>query len=187
CKDDFEIADIDDELCVLDPFELGELYFNLVQDGDIPLANTFVHDLWALDHKWAKFFGNVARDYCRRPEDHVKVDSDSAVHTWAGMDHLFHIYFLGWYHTGDDFFNEEDKIYVTRHKNFEKAIDLLPLRFRNCDVNEVADKLYWDLQHMKNDAAPDYDAFTKVLHEAERLAPGVLAKMIEEGLLSYFE
>ena len=45
CKENFEIAD--DELCVLDPFDLGEMSFYIALDDDIPMANTFVRDLWA--------------------------------------------------------------------------------------------------------------------------------------------
>ncbi len=87
---------------------------------------------------------------------------------------------LGWYHAGDDFFNEEDKVYVryvSAHKDFNKAIDLLPIRFRNCSVDEVAHKLYWDHMHVKRDKKPDYDQLVAVLEEAERLVPGVYAKM----------
>ena len=187
CTNNFEIADTDDELCVLDPFDLGEMSFYIALDDDIPMANTFVRDLWALDHKWARFFCEVARDYYRKPEDHAKFDPDCAVHNWTGMDHLFHIYLLGWYHAGDDFFDEADRVYVRAHKDLTKAIDLLSIRFQNCGVDEVAEKLYWDYRHVQSDENPDYGQFTKVLHEAERLVPGVLAKMYDEGVIPRFE
>ena len=184
CKDNFEIADMDDEMCVLDPFDLGEMSFYLALDDDIPMANTFVRDLWTLDHKWARFFREIASDYYRKPEDHAKFEPDSTSHNWTGMDHLFHIYLLGWYHEGDDFFDAADRVYVRAHKDFNKAIDLLPIRFQNCSVDEVAYKLYWDLQHVKNDDNPDYAQFTDVLEEAERLVPGAVAKMRENGWLN---
>ena len=187
CKDNFEIAEIDDEMYILDPFDLGEMSFYLALDGDIPMANTFVRDLWALDFAWAKFFREVARDYYRKPEDHLTSNSESAVHNWTGMDHLFHIYLLGWYHSGDDFFNEEDKVYVRAHKNFDKALDLLTIRFQNCGIDKVAEKLYWDYRHMENDETPDYELFSKVLREAESLVPGVLAKVYNEGVIPRFE
>ena len=121
------------------------------------------------------------------PEDHARFDADSDLHNWAVMDHIFHIYLLGWYHAGDDFFDEEDKVYVRAHKNFAKALDLLAIRFRNCGIDEVADKLYWDYRHVENDERPDYEDFKKVLHEAERLVPGVLAKMYDVGMIPRFE
>lgn len=187
CTNNFGIADTDDEMCVLDPFDLGEMSFYLALDDDIPMANTFVRDLWALDHNWARFFREVAKDYYRKPEDHAKFDPDSTVHNWTGMDHLFHIYLLGWYHAGDDFFDEADRVYVRAHKDFAKAIDLLAIRFQNCGVDEVAEKLYWDYRHVENDESPDYEQFAKVLQEAERLVPGVLAKMYDEGVIPRFE
>ena len=184
CKDNFEIADIDDEMCVLDPFDLGEMSFNLALDDDIPMANAFVHDLWALDPKWARFFREVAKDYYRKSEDRTKVYLDSIEYTLTGMDHLFHIYWLGWYHLGDDFFDESDKVYVNKHENFDKALELLPGRFQNCDIDEIAEKLYWDIRHVENDSRPGYHNFDKILSETERLFPGVQAKMCEEGWLT---
>ena len=71
---------------------------------------------------------DLAASY-RKSEDHQKVDPDNTVYSPTGMDHLFHIYLLGWYHAGDDFFNEADKVYVAKHKNLDKAINLLPFRF----------------------------------------------------------
>ena len=181
CKENFEIADMDDEMYILDPFDMVEMSFNLALDGDIPMANAFLNDLWALDHRWARFLCEVARDYCRKPEDHSPPDANGAVHNWTGMDHLFHIYLLGWYHAGDDFFDEEDKVYVSAHKDLKKAIDLLPIRFRNCSVDEVADKLYWDIRHLKKDIKPDYLLFAQVLEASEKICPGVLAKMRDHG------
>lgn len=178
CKDNIKISDIDDDVCILDPFDIGEMCFNLAQDGDVALANTFVRDLWALDIKWARFFNEVAKDYYRWTEDNAEGDSDS---NCSGMDHLFHIYLLGWYHTGDDLLCDKDKVYVSKHKNIDKALDLLPVRFKNCSVDEVANKLYLDFKHIDNDDHAEYHNFSKILSETERLFPGVKAKMCEKG------
>ena len=187
CVETVEVSNTNDKIYTLDPFELGELCFYLTQDGDVDMANTLVRDLWALDFKWARFFRRVARDYYRKPEDHVKADPDNTVHAPTGMDQLFHIYWLGWYHTGDDFFDEEDKVYSIFHENFNKAVDLLPARFQNCSVDEVAEKLYWDIQYAENDDRPGYFNFEKILREAERLCPGVQDKMCENGWLTQDE
>ena len=184
CNDNVEISYASRELSILDPFALGETSFYLALNGDIPMANSFVHDLWALDHKWARFFREVAKDYYRNPEDHPKIDPDGVVHTLTGMDHLFHIYWLGWYHAGDDFFDENDKVYVNEHENFDKVLELLPIRFKNCDVEEISEKLYWDIKHVENDYRPGYHNFDKILSETERLFPGVMAKMCEKGWLT---
>ena len=101
CKDEFDVSGVSDDICVLDPFEIGEMCFNLAQDGDIVMANTLVRDLWALDHKWARFFREVARDYYRKPEDHSNPALDDTAHHLTGMDHLFYIYLLGWYYEGE--------------------------------------------------------------------------------------
>lgn len=184
CKDMFEIAGAQDEICVFDPFELGELCFNLAQDGDIAMANSLTRDLWALDHKWARFFRKVAKDYYRKSEDHTKSAPDNTIHSRTGMDHLFHIYLLGWYQAKEDSFDDKHKVLVTKHKNFDKAIDLLHVRFQNCDIQEVAEKLYGDLQRVKNDKNPDYKQFAAVLSATEQLFPGALAKMREKGLIN---
>lgn len=184
CDETVEVSNTNDKIYTLDPFELGELCFYLAQDGDVPMANTLVRDLWALDCRWAKFFRQVARDYYRKPEDHTTPNPDNTVHAPTGMDHLFHIYWLGWYHTGDDFFDEEDRVYSIYHENFKKAIDLLPVRFQNSSTDEIAEKLYWDIQYAENDERPGYHNFEIILREAERLCPGVQDKMCENGWLT---
>ena len=183
CNDMFEISNNDDEIHILDPFEIGELCFFLAREGDVESANMCVHDLWAIDHKWARFFREVAKDYYRKPEDHAKFEPNNTVYNPTGMDHLFHIYLLGWYHTGDDFFDEEDRVLVTKHKNFNKAIELLSARFQNCDVNEAADKLYWDLQLAHSVKNFDYKQYAIVVYETEELIPGVIDKMYENDWL----
>lgn len=186
-KDDFEIVGTDHGLYVLDPFDLGEMAFYLAQEGDVSMANTFAQELWVLDHKWFKFFHEVAKDYYRRTKDHLMPNPSGTIHHWWGMDHLFHVYLLGWYHAGDDFFDEADKVYIRAHKDLAKAIDLLAIRFKNCSMDEVAEKLYWDYRHVTSDENPNYEEFTKVLHEAERLVPGVVTKMYDEGVIPRFE
>jgi hypothetical protein len=177
CTGVFEITNSGDHIDVFDPFELGEHIFAIAQTGDFETANYLTRRLWAFDLKWAKFFRMVARDYCRRPEDHANPVSEDALHNWTGMDHLFHIYMLGWWHSGDDFFSEEDKVFAMKYKNADKAIALLPIRFKNCELTEVSEKLYWDIKHIENDATPDYELFAKVLMETERLFPGVIKAM----------
>ena len=84
-----EIANADG-IRVFDAFELGERSFKLAQAGDIERANELIRDLWALDYRWAWFFREVAKDYYGKAEEHPK-----------GMDHLFHIYLLGWYNRNE--------------------------------------------------------------------------------------
>ena len=167
-KDNVEIVNVDDEVCVQDPFELGEISFFLAQDNDISKANAFIRDLWALDRKWAKFFREVAKDYYRKP---IKSDYEFEPYVQTGMDRLFHIYLRGCYQTEDG-----GNMVVTKHKNFDKAIALLPVRFQNCSAEEVVEKLCWDFRQVKSDERPELAQFTKVLYEAERIVPGILAK-----------
>ena len=174
CTEVFEIVNHGEHLDVYDSFELGEHIFSIAQTGNFETANYLTRRLWSFDHKQAKFFRMVARDYCRKPEDHTTPESESGLHNWTGMDHLFHIYMLGWWHSGDDFFDKEDQVLVTKYKNIDKAIAMLPIRFQNCELTEVCEKLYWDIKHIENDASPDYKLFAKVLMETERLFPGVI-------------
>ena len=113
-----------------------------------------------------------------------RFDNDSTVYHWTGMDNLFRIYLFGWYHAGDDFFDEEDKVFLEKYKNSDKAFDLLPIRFQNCSVDEVADKLYWDLRHLKETYKADYLLFAQVLEESEKICPGVSAKMRDNRYLN---
>ena len=48
-------------------------------------------------------------------------------------------------------------------------------------LDEVAYKLYWDHMHVKRDKKPDYEQLVAVFEEAERLVPGVYAKMHANG------
>ena len=175
---------LDDALCALRSWSLKNEMNLVAQDGDIESANMCVHDLWALDHKWARFFRKVAKDYYRKPEDHDNFAPDNAVYNPTGMDQLFHIYLLGWYCAGNDFFNEKEKLYVRAHKDFNKAIDLLSVRFQNCSIDEVVDKLFWDLLHIDNDVKSDYKSFANVLLEAERQFPGVINKIRDKVWLN---
>ena len=186
CTGVFEIENPGEKIDVYDQFELGEYIFSVAQTGDFKTANYLTRRLWAFDFKWAKFFRMIARDYCRSSEDHTNHEAESGLHNWTGMDHLFHIYMLGWWHSGDDFFDEEDKVFVMKHKNADKAIALLPIRFQNCELAEVSEKLYWDIKHIENDASPDYELFAKVLVETERLFPGVIKAIPLEALNAEF-
>ena len=51
------------------------------------------------------------------------------------------------------------------------------MRFQNCDLREVSEKLYWDLKHIEHDEAYDFTFFAKVLVDAEHLFPGVIKAM----------
>ncbi len=184
CRCNIQLVDVDDNICILDPFEIGEMSFNLAQDEDIDMANAFVRDLWALDTKWARFFYEVAKDYYRKTEDDAKVDSDGAVNTCTGMDHLFHIYFFGWYHLGDDVSDKDGKVYAKKHKDFDKALELIPLRFRNCSVDEAANKLYYDTRCLREESETAYIQFEQVLTEVEKICPGVLAIMKGNGWIT---
>ena len=179
CKDSLEILNANDQIFILDPFELGELAFFLAQEGDSTLANNIVRDLWALDRRWARFFREVAVDFQCPREDHTKCYPNGNV-AWTGLDNLFRIYMLGWYSKNDSF-EENCVVRVTKHRNFDKALDLLAVRFKNWDIHEVAEKLYWDHMHVKRDKKPDYEQLVAVFDEAERLVPGVWAKMHANG------
>jgi hypothetical protein len=179
CDDMFSIKDPNSELCILDPFETGEVSFRLAQEGKIDQANAWVRNLWALDNKWARFFREVAVDYQCKREDHHKVYPDGTV-GHSGMDNLFRIYLLGWY-SSDCSFDAEHNVSVSKHKNFDKAIELLSIRFKNWDINEICEKLYWDLEHVKIDEAFDKELFSKILSEAKRLFPGALEETYEFG------
>lgn len=181
CPHNIVIENAPPALRVLDPFEVGEYSFELARAKDFKEANRYSRMLWALDSKWAKFWGEVAKDFNRKPEDHPKFDPQGVM-THDGMDDLFRIYLLGWYSPFP--IEEEEKIYVKKHKNFQKAIELLPIRFQNCDLHEVSEKLYWDLQYVEADSNPDFDSFFRVLAETELLYPGALDQMFEDWFMN---
>jgi hypothetical protein len=87
---------------------------------------------------------------------------------------------LGWYPKGVPLEEDFEKVYAEKHKDLKKAIELLPIRFQNCDLHEVSEKLYWDLQYVEADSNPDFDRFFRVLAEAESLFPGALNQMFED-------
>ena len=171
CKDSLEILNTKDKIFILDPFEIGELAFFIAQDGDSALANSIVRDLWALDRRWARFFREVAVDFQCPREEHPKCYPNGNV-AWTGLDHLFRIYMLGWY-SKDDSFEENCIVRVTEHRNFDKALDLLAVRFKNWNIHEVGEKLYWDMQHIKRDECFTEDVFVTMINEAKRLFPEV--------------
>ena len=179
CHDTVAIENVSPALRVLDPFEVGEYSFELSKKGEIDEANRYVRMLWALDRKWVKFWGKVAREYHRKPVDDPDYLPNEPV-SYGGMDRLFYVYLLGWY--SDSFPIYEDHIfYVKKHKNLDKAIAFFPVRFRNCDMSEVAEALYWDIQHVREDENPDYKSFGKVLLAAKSLFPGMLDQMRKDS------
>lgn len=179
CGGAVEIINSEDKLYVLDPFHIGEMSFLLMQEGDEEAANTHMDELFALDTEWCSFWSKVIIDYKRKPEDHPKFDSNGPM-VYSGMDDLFKVYLLGWYPNGLPIEENLKKIFVEKHKDLKKAIELLPVRFQNCDLHEVSEKLYWDLQYVEADSTPDYQSFGKVLVEAEWLFPGMLDQMRED-------
>ena len=103
---------------------------------------------------------------------------------YNGMDDLFKVYLLGWYPKGLPIEVDFKKVCVEKHKNFKKAIELLPVRFQNCDLHEVSEKLYWDLQYVEVDGNPNFDSFFRVLAETELLYPGALDQMFEDWFMN---
>ena len=182
CHDSIVIENAPHTLRVFDPFELGEQSFELAKVKDFKEATRYFRMLWALDSKWAKFWREVAKDFNRKPEDHPEFDPNGTM-VHDGMDDLFRIYLLGWYSPFP--IEEEEKIYVKKHKNFQKAIELLPIRFQNCSLHEVSEKLYWDLQYVEDAKYPDFDSFFKVLVETELLFPGAAEGIYKDGWIDY--
>jgi hypothetical protein len=179
CGGAVEIINSEDKLYVLEPFDIGEMSFLLMQEGDEEAANTHMAELFALDTEWCSFWSKVIIDYKREPWEHPEFDSDGMV-VHDGMDDLFRVYLLGWYPKGVPLEEDFKKIFVEKHKDLKKAIELLPIRFQNCSLHEVSEKLYWDLQYVEAERDPDFDRFFKVLVEAELLYPGMLDQMFED-------
>jgi hypothetical protein len=184
-----KIANLSEHINTFKPFELLEHIFGIARTGDFQTANMLSRRLEAFNIRCAKLLRKVARDYCRRPEDHPEDDLNIEIYKPTGMDHLFHVYLLGWWNSGDESFEEKRKMYVTKYKNIDKAIELLPIRFQNCSFDEVKKKLYWDIKHMEKDESPDYKLFAKILMETDRLFPGVIKavplEVIKEELMHH--
>ena len=187
CKENIVINNAAPKLRVLDPFEVGEYSFELAKNKNFKEANRYVRVLLALSGKWARFWRAVARDFNRKPEDHPKFDPQGVM-THDGMDDLFRVYLLGWYAKGVPLEEDYQKLYAEKHKNLDKAIALLPVRFQNCSLHEVSEKLYWDLQYVedaKYPDSPDFDSFFKVLVETELLFPGAAEGIYKDGWIDY--
>ncbi len=176
CGGAVEIINSEDKLYVLDPFDIGEMSFLLMQEGDEEAANTHMAELFALDTEWCSFWSKVIIDYKREPWDHPEFDPDGTM-VHDGMDDLFKIYLLGWYPNGLPIEENFKKVFAEKHKDLKKAIELLPVRFQNCDLHEVSEKLYWDLQYVEVERDLDFDSFFRVLVEAELLYPDMLDQM----------
>ena len=179
CKENIVINNVTPKLRVLYPFEVGEYSFELAKIRNFKEANRYVRVLWTLSGKWAKFWREVAKDYNRKPEDHPAYDPQGTM-IYDGMDDLFKVYLLGWYPKGLPIEDDFEKVYAEKHKNLQKAIKLLPIRFQNCSLHEVSDKLFWDVQYVEVDSNPDFDSFFRVLAETELLFPGALDQMFED-------
>lgn len=181
CHHDIVIENATSALRVLDPFEMGEYSFELLKMGDEDEANRYLRVLFGLDGKWGEFWDKVTLDYNRKPEDHPKFDPNGTM-VHDGMNDLFRIYLLGWYSPFP--IEEEEKIYVKKHKNFQKAIELLPIRFQNCDLHEIGEKFFWDLQYVETDENPDYEGLANVILAAEKIIPNVRQGFFE--LVQYY-
>ena len=64
--------------------------------------------------------------------------------------------------------DDYQKVYAEKHKNLDKAIALLPIRFQNCDLHEVGEKFFWDLQYVETDENPDYEGLANVILATEK-------------------
>ena len=194
CNDAFNLTHCEENIYMLDAFDLGEMSLNLARDGDFEMANHFTRELWALDHKWAKFFREVAVDFQLPRDEHLKHYPDINVAN-TGLDKLFRIYLLGWCSQNGDF-DYDNIVHVENHQNLDKAIDLLEARFKNWESHEVSTKLYADLKHVEmhkklcreldkgEDEKPDYSGFLRAVIATDRLYPGTIDKMYGDGTIS---
>jgi hypothetical protein len=183
CHDHIAIENAPTALRVFDPFELGEYSFELARAKNFKESNRYFIILRALDSKWTKFWWRVLIDYKRLPEDHSEFDPNGPM-VYSGMDDLFKVYLLGWYPNGLPIEENFKKVFAEKHKDFKKAMELLPVRFQNCDLHEVSEKLYWDLQYVEVDSNPNFDSFFRVLAETELLYPGALDQMFEDWFMN---
>lgn len=182
CTDVFEIANSGDHIDVFDPFELGEYIFSIAQIGDFKTANYLTRRLWALDIKWAKFFREVALDSQLPHDERYKRYSYDTAHS-TGLDKLFRIYLLGWYFNDRSKNSNTDnhKVILKKYQNTDKAMELLSVRFKNWDLNEIGEKLVMDLYHLLHHTSYDYNTFIKIVLATERLFPGTLNEMPKKG------
>ena len=184
CGGAVEIINSEDKLYVLDPFDLGEMSFLLMQEGDEEAANTHMAELFALDTEWCSFWSKVIIDYKRKPWEHPEFDPNGTM-VHDGMDDLFRVYLLGWYPKGVPLEPEYEKVFAEKHKDLKKAIELLPVRFRNCNLHEVSEKLFWDLQYVEAERDPDFDSFFRVLVETVLIFPGAAEGIYKDGWIDY--
>jgi hypothetical protein len=147
------------------------------------MANHFTRELWALDTKWARFFREVAVDFQLSRDEHLKHYPDINIGN-TGLDKLFRIYLFGWYFEGGapGSFNEDCKVHVKKHRNYDKAKNLLTVRLKKWDSCDISEKLSWDLSHCAHDEDFKYEMFAKVIMETERLYPGTLDQLQKDGM-----
>ena len=203
CSFVFDVSNADASIEVCDPFELGERAFDYAQKGDFKTADFLTRRLWDLDHKWAKFFREVAVDYQCPHEHHERCYPDGNVSN-TGLDKLFRIYLLGWCSKNGDF-KYEQRLYVEKHRNIDKAAELLKVRFKNWERHEIMEKLRFDLEHVEifkeycedlvenKDRyseeyveyelemwSPDYSSFMRAVIATDKLYPGTIDEMYSD-------
>jgi hypothetical protein len=194
CNDAIDLTHGEENVYMLDAFDLGEMSLNLARDGDFEMANHFTRELWALDHTWAKFFREVAVDFQLPRDEHLKHYPDLNVAN-TGLDKLFRIYLLGWYSSNGDL-SYDNIVCVENHQSLDRAMDLLEDRFKNWEFQEVIAKLSADLKHVElhqthfqdlgeeSDGRPDYSDFLRVVIATDRLYPGTIDKLYADGTIS---
>lgn len=209
CSPVIEISNADEDVQVCDPFELGERALAIAREGDFETANSLTRRLWELDHKWAKFYREVAIDYQAPHEQHERCYPDGNV-TNTGLDKLFRVYLIGWYSINGDF-EYDHTVYAERYKNIDKAVQLIEARFKNWELHEIYEKLLADLRHIEIDEKhyeslveynrscycdededdyedeeeyTGYSGFMRVLMATDRLCPGTIDKFYADGVIS---
>ena len=148
CSFVFDVSNADESIKVCDPFELGESAFDYALKGDFETANFLTRRLWDLDHKWAKFFREVAVDYQCPHEHHERCYPDGNVSN-TGLDKLFRVYLLGWCALTDKSEEGKKRLFLEEHQNINKAIELVKVRFKNWERREIKEKLRVDLEHIE--------------------------------------
>lgn len=172
-NDVFQLINIEVDVYIFYPFDFGELILSFNRNTDSKFDNDLWRHLWILDSEWASFFSEVLRDYDRKPEEHLPEFDKNAPAQGGALDDLFRIYLFGWYDKSYTF-DGESAFIADSYKDIEKAIKMIPGRFKNCYPHEIGEKLFWDSQHLVNEKQPNYDAFRRVLLETEKLFPGAL-------------
>lgn len=209
CPFVFDISNANESIKVCDPFELGESAFDYALKGDFETSNFLTRRLWDLDHKWAKFFREVAVDYQCPHEHHERCYPDGNVSN-TGLDKLFRIYLLGWCSKNGEF-KYDQRLYVEKHRNVDKAVELLKVRFKNWERDEIMEKLRFDLEHVEifkeycedllenkdqyseeyvedelERWQPDYSSFMRTVIATDKLYHGMIDEMYSDERFFHF-